>query len=123
MKLIVVKLIFPPLTGVISELASPMTQAAQARRNIAIQGREEEAILCHVSTMAPQTVYSTPQVAWRPDGAGVFVNGDDGVIRGLETRTGKVVATLQGGHEVGKIRSIWVRRIRKQTIFLSNIAA
>ena len=39
----------------------------------------------------------------------MFVNGDDGVIRGLETKTGKVVATLHGGHEVGsKIRSIWV---------------
>lgn len=59
--------------------------------------------------MAPQTPYSTPQVVWRPDGAGVFVNGDDGVIRGLEARTGKVVTTLQGGHEVGsKIRTIWV---------------
>ena len=117
MKLIVVRLIFPPLTDLISNVASPITQAAQARRNLAVQEREEEAIRCHVSTMAPQTSYSTPQVAWRPDGAGVFVNGDDGVVRGLETRTGKVVATLQGGHEVGsKIRSIWVCSIRSKLL-------
>lgn len=86
-----------------------MTQVAQTRSTLAIQDREEAAIQVHVSTMAPQTPYSTPQVVWRPNGAGVFVNGDDGVIRGLEAKTGKIVATLQGGHEVGsKIRSIWV---------------
>ena len=86
-----------------------MTQAAQTRSTLAIQDREEAAIQIHVSAMAPQTPYSTPQVVWRPSGAGVFVNGDDGVIRGLEAKTGKIVATLQDGHEAGsKIRSIWV---------------
>lgn len=45
---------------------------------------------------------------WRPDGCGVWVNGDDGVLRGLEARTGKIVATLKGGHDAGsKIRSVW----------------
>ena len=38
----------------------------------------------------------------------MWVNGDDGVLRGVEARTGKIVTTLKGGHEVGsKIRSIW----------------
>ena len=109
MKVIIVRLLLPPLTESPLSFDSPVTQAAQTRRNLAIQDREEAAIQVHVSTMAPQTPYSTPQVVWRPNGAGVFVNGDDGVIRGLETKTGKIVATLQGGHEVGsKIRSIWV---------------
>lgn len=109
MKVIIVKLLLPSLTQSPSNLASPVTQAAQTRNNLAIQDREEAAIQVHVSTMAPQTPYSTPQVVWRPNGAGVFVNGDDGVIRGLEAKTGKIVATLQGGHELGsKIRSIWV---------------
>ncbi|KAF6230202.1 hypothetical protein HO133_004541 [Letharia lupina] len=108
MKVIIVKLLLPSLTQSPSNLASPVTQAAQTRNNLAIQDREEAAIQVHVSTMAPQTPYSTPQVVWRPNGAGVFVNGDDGVIRGLEAKTGKIVATLQGGHELGsKIRSIW----------------
>lgn len=109
MKVIIVKLLLPLLTQSPSNLASPVTQAPQTRDNLAIQDREEAAIQVHVSTMAPQTPYSTPQVVWRPNGAGVFVNGDDGVIRGLEAKTGKIVATLQGGHELGsKIRSIWV---------------
>ena len=109
MKVIIVKLLLPPLTKSPSNIATPMTQVAQTRSTLAIQDREEAAIQVHVSTMAPQTPYSTPQVVWRPNGAGVFVNGDDGVIRGLEAKTGKIVATLQGGHEVGsKIRSIWV---------------
>lgn len=35
------------------------------------------------------------------------MNGDDGIIRGLEAKTGKIVATLMGGDEVGsKMRSI-----------------
>ncbi|CAF9926563.1 hypothetical protein IMSHALPRED_006997 [Imshaugia aleurites] len=108
MKVIIVRLLLPPLRESPANIASPATQAAQTRSNLAIQDREEAAIQIHVSTMAPQTPYSTPQVVWRPHGTGVFVNGDDGVIRGLETKTGKIVSTLQGGHEVGsKIRSIW----------------
>jgi hypothetical protein len=57
--------------------------------------------------MAPQTPYSTPQIVWRPDGSGVWVNGDDGVVRGVEVVTGKVVAQLKG-HDVGaKVRCLW----------------
>ena len=38
----------------------------------------------------------------------MWVNGDDGVLRGVEARTGKIVSTLKGGHEIGsKIRSVW----------------
>lgn len=86
----------------------PATQAAQTRQEIAVRDREEAAILIQVSTLAPQTPYSTPQVCWRPDGSGVWVNGDDGVVRGLEVKTGKIVATLRDGHELGsKIRSLW----------------
>lgn len=108
MKVIIVRLLLPPLTESPLNIASPNTQAAQTRNNLAIQDREEAAIQVHVSTMAPQTPYSTPQVVWRPDGTGVFVDGDDGIIRGLESKTGSNIATLKSGHEVGsKIRSIW----------------
>ena len=112
------RLLLPPLIESPLDIASPLTQAAQTRSNLALQDREEAAIQIHVSTMAPQTPYSTPQIVWRPNGSGVFVNGDDGVIRGLEAKTGKVVSTLQGGHEVGsKIRSIWVRANRSKCSF------
>ena len=106
LKLILVRLLLPSATA--SATASrPGTQAAQMRDELAVQDREEAAIQLHVSTSAPQTPYSTPQVVWRPDGTGVWVNGDDGVVRGLEVKSGKVVAALKDGHEAGsKIRSI-----------------
>lgn len=104
MKLIIVRLLVPS-SGV---FVDPTSQAAQTREMLAIQDREDTAIQVHVSTMGPQTPYSTPQVVWRPDGTGVWVNGDDGVLRGLEAKTGKIIATLKNGHELGsKIRSIW----------------
>jgi WD40 repeat protein len=87
---------------------APMTQATQALESLALQNREDAAILVQSNTFAPQTAYSTPQVAWRPDGSGVWVNGDDGVVRGIEAKTGKVIATLKNGHEPGcKVRTIW----------------
>ena len=120
MKVIIVRVLLPPLTGSPPTDARPTTHAAQLRTNLAVQDREEAAIQVHVSTMAPQTAYSTPQVVWRPDGTGVFVNGDDGVIRGLEAKTGKVMVSLQEGHEAGsKIRSIWVCTFGNSTLFKS----
>ncbi|MCJ1316597.1 hypothetical protein MMC15_001918 [Xylographa vitiligo] len=107
MKLLLVRLLFPPAATSAPPAASA-TQAAQTRAVLARQDREEAAIQLHVNTLAPQTPYSTPQVCWRPDGSGVWVNGDDGVVRGVEVRTGKVVGLLKGGHEVGsKVRSVW----------------
>lgn len=116
MKLILVRLLFPGPQGQAAAAGSVTgeTQRAQARAHLALQDREDAAISLLVSTMAPQTPYSTPQVVWRPDGSGVWVNGDDGVVRGLEARTGKVVALLKG-HEVGsKVRSLWAGMVRKQ---------
>ena len=112
MRLIVVRLLFPGIERVAAGIDGYETQASQARAELAVQDREDAAILLHVSTMAPQTPYSTPQVVWRPDGSGVWVNGDDGVVRGVEARTGKIVATLKG-HEVGsKVRSLWAGMVR-----------
>lgn len=111
MKLILVRLLLPPpiLAGSsVATLPEHLTQASQARSELAIQDREDAAIVIHCTTLAPQTPYSTPALAWRPDGSGIYVNGDDGVVRGLETTTGKIKATLKGGHEAGsKIRCLW----------------
>ncbi|KAI1627555.1 hypothetical protein EDD37DRAFT_622627 [Exophiala viscosa] len=110
MKMIIVRLLFPAGSyGANSNSASGggSTQASQARADLALQDREDAAIRIHVPTMAPQTPYSTPQVVWRPGGNGVFVNADDGVIRGINTLSGKVVATLKA-HEVGsKVRTLY----------------
>ena len=108
MKLILVRLLFPTLADSATTSTTLATQAAQTRQETAVRDRQEAAILTQVSTSAPQTPYSTPKVCWRPDGSGVWVNGDDGIVRGLEAKTGKVVATLADGHELGsKIRSLW----------------
>lgn len=112
MKMMIVRLLFPS-TEVSDKPAVPVaeeavTQATQAMAALALQNREDAAILLQANTFAPQTAYSTPQVAWRPDGSGVWVNGDDGVVRGIETKTGKVISILKNGHEVGsKVRTIW----------------
>jgi len=112
MKLIMVRLLFP---GAISDQDQgstvPQTQASQARAELAVQDREDAAISLHVSTMAPQTPYSTPQVVWRPTGSGVFVNADDGAIRGIDTRTGKVVALLKGHEPGSKVRTLWAGKL------------
>jgi hypothetical protein len=112
MKVIIVRLLFPstasPNAPNQSTPDAAVTQASQALEALALQNREDAAILIQANTFAPQTSYSTPQVAWRPDGSGVWVNGDDGVVRGIEIKTGKVVALLKDGHEPGsKVRTIW----------------
>lgn len=127
MKVLIVRLLVPPLAPIqlpstlgrpslLDDPAAPPqeTQASQARAALAIADREHAAIVIHVNTMAPQTAYSTPCVVWRADGSGVWVNGDDGVVRGVERVTGKVIASLKGegagdgdGHEAGsKVRCL-----------------
>jgi hypothetical protein len=88
--------------------ANPATAAAaqQARTALAIQDRETSAILVQCNTLSPQSMYSTPALAWRPDGSGIWVNSDDGTIRGIETSTGKIVAKLQGHEPGSKIRCL-----------------
>lgn len=108
MKLIIVRLLFP---GPEVQAAPGGTQASQARTALAMQDKEDTAIRLQISTLAPQTPYSTPVVVWRPDGSGVWVNGDDGVVRGIEVKTGKVV-TLLKGHEAGtKVRTLWAGEV------------
>lgn len=112
LKVIIVRLLFPSSEAKdeTNEPASDVqiTQASQALEALALQNKEDAAILVQANTFAPQTAYSTPQVAWRPDGSGIWVNGDDGVVRGIETKTGKVISILKNGHEPGcKIRSVW----------------
>lgn len=114
MKLIIVRLLLPPPSSPSGAATGPISQAEQSRVTLATQDREDAAIMTHTSTLAPQTPYSTPQVCWRPDGTGVWVNGDDGVLRGVEAKTGKIVTTLSGGHDAGsKIRAIWAGKVYK----------
>ncbi|ODV78601.1 uncharacterized protein CANTADRAFT_26638 [Suhomyces tanzawaensis NRRL Y-17324] len=59
-------------------------------------------ILKNVNSMSPQDKYSQALVVFR--GSGVWVAGDDGVLRGIDLKHGKVVAE-HGGHN-GKIKHL-----------------
>lgn len=108
MKVMIVRLLFPTNSKIEDGDGITTTQLSQSMASLALQNREDAAIMIQANTFAPQTAYSTPQVVWRPDGSGVWVNGDDGVIRGIESKTGKLVTMLKNGHEAGsKVRSIW----------------
>lgn len=136
MRLLLVRLLVPPYDQVASEnhtASLPLrqsllddrnpgaeTQASQARRELAIADREAAAIQIHCNTMAPQTAYSTPDVAWRPGGSGIWVNGDDGAVRGVEATTGKVVSTLQGHEEGTKVRCLWAGEVDGQEMLVSG---
>ncbi|KAH9868426.1 hypothetical protein J1614_007498 [Plenodomus biglobosus] len=120
MKLLVVKLLLPlspqrPPVGQISpasdDTLEPSTQASQARAELVIADREEHAILVNTNTLAPQTSYSTPRLVWRPDGSGVYVSSDDGIIRGIEAKSGKLVASLKAHEPGSKIRCLWAGHI------------
>ncbi|KAI9678869.1 MAG: hypothetical protein M1817_005929 [Caeruleum heppii] len=110
MKLLIVRLRIPT-TGTSEDSSPPAphaTQESQTRHALRRADDEDAAVRSHTNTMAPQSAYSTPCVCWRPDGSGVWVNGDDGVARGVEAKTGRVVEVLKGGHEAGvKIRTVW----------------
>lgn len=108
MKLLIVRLLIPPVSeSGMPPLTVSVTQAAQARASLALQDTEAAAIQIQCTTMAPQAQYSTPALAWRPDGTGLWVNGDDGLLRGIEAQTGKVVAELRGHDGNSKIRCVW----------------
>jgi WD40 repeat protein len=87
------------------------TQASQARVALALADKEDAAIQIHCTTLSPQSAYSTPAVAWRPNGSGVWVNGDDGCIRGIEAASGKIIATLKGHEPGSKVRCLWAGNV------------
>ncbi|ETN36944.1 uncharacterized protein HMPREF1541_07931 [Cyphellophora europaea CBS 101466] len=111
MKLILARLLFPSATSTSTSNTSSLHPQTGTQDELAIK------LVC--TTSAPQNDYSTPRCAWRPDGSGVWVSGDDGVVRGVDAETGKVVVSLKPrkengrgegllGHDPGsKIRALW----------------
>ena len=95
MKVLLVRLLYP----------SPGVEYSLDKRDMlngsgdVSNSREALAMLVHCNTMVAQTQYSVPLVTWRPDGSGMWVNSDDGIIKGIDL-TGKIVSTLKG-HDAG----------------------
>jgi WD40 repeat protein len=120
MKLLITRLLIPTEQSSLLDVNSApdpsgtITQASQARAELLIQDREEAAILVNVSTLAPQTQYSTPRLVWRPNGSGVYVSSDDGIVRGIEANTGKLMSTLEGHDPGSKLRCLWAGCITSQ---------
>jgi len=114
MKLQIVRLLIPPEETADADRnqQEPVTHASQTRTDRLLQDKEEAAIIVNTSTMAPQTAYSTPRLVWRPDGSGVYVSSDDGVVRGFEASTGKLSATLEAHEPGSKIRCLWAGRLQ-----------
>lgn len=120
MKILILKLLLPPTqpaatNGIAhTEATEPpaLTQASQARAELLIADREEAAISVNVSTMAPQTAYSTPRLTWRPDGTGLYVSSDDGVVRGVEANSGKLIASMDGHEPGSKLRCLWAGTLK-----------
>ncbi|KAH7405941.1 WD40-repeat-containing domain protein [Phaeosphaeria sp. MPI-PUGE-AT-0046c] len=112
MKLLIVRLLIPSNQTALLDANRELTQASQAQAELLIQDREEAAIVVNVSTLAPQTQYSTPRLVWRPDGSGIYLSSDDGLVRGIEAVTGKLMATLEGHDAGSKIRCLWAGKIK-----------
>lgn len=60
------------------------------------------------------SAYSTGIIVWRADAnaSGLWVNGDDGIVRGVEVKTGEVKVELKG-HGWRKVRCLAAGRISK----------
>lgn len=52
-------------------------------------------IITNINTMAPQDKYSQALLSWRPDGSGVWVFGEDGVVRGVDLLKERVAVELK----------------------------
>jgi WD40 repeat protein len=52
-------------------------------------------ILMNLTTPSPQDKFSHSKIFFRSDRSGVWICGDDGIIRGMELRTGEVVHELK----------------------------
>ncbi|CAZ85179.1 unnamed protein product [Tuber melanosporum] len=81
---------------------------------------DSEEVIMEVFTGAPQSVYSTAVFGWRAGGDGVWVNGDDGVVRGIERKTGKVMARLRASEGSEKVRSLWTGVVGGQEVLVTG---
>ncbi|KAI5303995.1 hypothetical protein KEM56_006983 [Ascosphaera pollenicola] len=117
LKIIVVRMRIPPSPEGAGPSRVTLTTSNLARLTVQAPKSDDPLMPLQCTVPAPQTRYSKPQIAWRPDGCGVWVTGGDGVIRGVDVRNGKIVATLgekEKGHQSGrKIRCIWAGMVKK----------
>ncbi|KAI5853876.1 hypothetical protein BZA05DRAFT_271706 [Tricharina praecox] len=81
---------------------------------------DSDVVLQELFTGAPQSAYSTAVVAWRPDASGVWLNADEGVVRGLEVKRGKVKATLKACDGGEKVRTLWAGDVDGREVLVTG---
>lgn len=59
---------------------------------------KEDGIERNLHGYAPQDKFSIPRIKWSSDGKGIWTIGDDGILRGIEAASGKLVAELRSDH-------------------------
>lgn len=64
-------------------------------------------ILANFNTMSPQDKYSEAKICFRPNGEGIWILGDDGILRGLELKSGSIVQEIDA-HD-GRIKALALR--------------
>lgn len=104
MKLLIARLLFPRNLDRNGEGAAPPA-GRQDGASDAADPREAAAVVLHANTPVELSNYAYPVVVWRPDGSGVWVNSEEGSIKGIDL-AGKVVATLDGHEPGSKVRCL-----------------
>lgn len=64
-------------------------------------------IVTNLNTLSPQDKFSDALIHWREDGSGIWIAGEDGVIRGLDFLAEEVVVSLEA-HD-GRMKSVCFR--------------
>jgi len=102
-----------------SSLLGVVTSSAPHMKFLLVPVDSEDVVM-EVFTGAPQSAYSTAVFGWRVRGDGVWVNGDDGVVRGIERKTGKVVARLKASEGSEKVRSLWTGTVDGKEVLVTG---
>ncbi|KAH3667051.1 hypothetical protein WICMUC_005398 [Wickerhamomyces mucosus] len=93
MRVIVTKA--PKLEELLGAIATQTFSSEQSLTLPTLRGH----ILGNYHTTSPQDKFSSASIQWRLDNSGVWIAGDDGIIRGLEFQSGEIIRELKGGHD------------------------
>lgn len=51
----------------------------------------------------------------------MYISSDDGIVRGIETKSGKLVTSLEGHEPGSKVRCLWAGHIKTNTVDSQDI--
>lgn len=102
----------------ISPYSISISTSTEPLGRIIILAQNSDLILRDIWTDAPQDQFSSPRHVWRPKGDGIWVNGSDGIIRGIDIKSGKVVSRLIG-HQ-GVVKAMWSGYIDGKEVLITG---